>query len=528
MQIRFALIASVLVLALSGCGKEEPATPLSLVPESAIVSVVVTEPVAAVRNIDSYIAAGAPFLGAGIVEGEAAKLLELENLDSLGAVGLDPAGSIVFWMESMMPQSMVMAVSITDFPSFLALLGRLGLTFEPGQPLDKLDVFQAPSDNGTIYAAQSRGVALLSMNRAKLGELADALSPEAAVEVAPGSVFASFNIAMIGPMAASQIPMIAQSAASDPEMPPFAANIMDLYFDAAVVFLNQTQRCDITLAFGPEEIVVDQVVVFKEGSDLARLVVTPETPSLLDRIPAGQVLTAQVRLPGELAGIVMNSVYQAMGIEMDPAVVDIWTEMSGCAAMSFFNEGFMSFMAVYNLPEGSDLQGMTAMISDMTARAMAVMPPEMIGMVAFSPCAEAEVQGVPMMTNSFTVFVPGADGAVDTLAFNYWYAVLDDLFLVEVGDEPSGILQAAAGGFSPASEMPGLNPDAMGTYAMEIGGYLGMIRQLSPEDISLPETIPTLWVTGEMTAGNGIFRSTATIPGAELVTFAATLATWQQ
>jgi hypothetical protein len=41
--------------------------------------------------------------GHGIVEGEAAKLLELENLDSLGALGLDPAGSIVFWMESMMP-----------------------------------------------------------------------------------------------------------------------------------------------------------------------------------------------------------------------------------------------------------------------------------------------------------------------------------------------------------------------------------------------------------------------------------------
>lgn len=528
MQIRFALIASLLVLALSGCGREEPATPLSLVPESAMVSVVVTEPVTAVRNIDSYIAAGAPFLGTGIVEGEAAKLLELENLDSLGALGLDPAGSIVFWMESMMPQSMVMAVSITDFPSFLDLLGGLGLTFEPGQPLDKLDVFQAPSENGTIYTAESRGVALLSMNRAKLGELADALSPEAAVDVAPGSMFASFNIAMIGPMAASQIPMIAQAAASDPEMPPFAAGIMDLYFDAAVVFLNQTQRCDITLVFGPEEIVVDQVVVFKEESDLARLVVTPGTSSLLHRIPAGQVLTAQMKLPPELTGIVMNSVYQAMGMEIDPAVVDTWTEMSSCAAMSFFDEGFMSFLAVYNLPDGSDLQGMTAMIADMAGRTLAAMPPDIAGMVVYSPYVEAEVQGVPMMTNKFTVLVPGEEGAVDTLAFDYWYAVMDDLFLVEVGDEPSGILQTASGGFSPASEMPGLNPDAMGTYAVEIGGYLGMIKQFSPEEVSLPETIPALWVTGEMTAGDGVFRSVSTVSGAELVNFVGTLAIWAE
>ncbi len=70
MQIRFALIASLLVLALSGCGREEPATPLSLVPESAMVSVVVTEPVTAVRNIDSYIAAGAPFLGTASSRGK--------------------------------------------------------------------------------------------------------------------------------------------------------------------------------------------------------------------------------------------------------------------------------------------------------------------------------------------------------------------------------------------------------------------------------------------------------------------------
>ncbi len=322
MKMRSALIAFALVLALSGCRKEGPATPLSLVPEGAMVSVVVTEPVAAVRSIDAYIAAGAPYLGAGVVEGKAAGLLELENLDGLGDLGLDPGGSLVFWMENMMPQSMAMGVSITDFPAFLSLMGRLGLTFQPGQPLDGLEVFQASSENGTIYAAQSRGVALLAMNRAKLGEMADALSREPAVETASGSVFLSLNIAMFGPMAASQIPMIAQAAASDPEMSPLAAGIMALHFDATVAFLNQTRRCDITLTFGPEEITLDQMTVFNEGSDLAGLVVTPDVPSLLDRIPAGEVGTAQMKFPPELAGIVLNSVSRALGHEMDPAAAE--------------------------------------------------------------------------------------------------------------------------------------------------------------------------------------------------------------
>ncbi|MFO7626111.1 MAG: hypothetical protein R6V62_02490 [Candidatus Fermentibacteraceae bacterium] len=521
---RFAVFTCLVTLALSGCGSQEPANPLSLLPENAMVSVVLTQPVTAVRNMDAYIASGAPFLGENVVENAAVSYLGIDALDDLAALGFDPQGSVVFWMESMMPQSMAMAVSITDLTAFLSLLERLGLAFEPGEPIDKMKVFQAPSENGTIFVAESRGVALMAMTRNKLSEMSRALETEAVREVAPASIHSSVNIAMIGPMAASQIPMIAQAAATEADMPAFAGNLMTLYFDAAVVVLNQTERAEMTLSFGPETVTAHQTVFFKEDSDLARLVVTPDNPSLLDRIPAGQVMSAQVRMPPELTGIIMNSVYQAMGYSIDPAVADIWTEMGSCAAMSLYSDGFMRFMAVYVMPSGQDLSGMTAMIMDMAARSQSMLPPEMTGMLTFSPCETITVDGIEMMNSRFTVVIPVEEGSVDTLALSYWFASHDGLFMVESGDAPTAILQTVSGNFTPASGMPGLAGDGMFNYAMEIGGYLGIIRQFSPEDIDLPETIPTLWVTGGVSASDGVMESHTEVSGAELVNFIGSLA----
>jgi len=318
--------------------------------------------------------------------------------------------------------------------------------------------------------------------------------------------------------------MIAQAAATDAEMPAFAGNLMTLYFDAAVVVLNQTDRAEVILTFGPETITADQTVLFKEGSDLARLMVTPDSPSLLDRIPAGQVMSAQVKMPPELTGIVMNSIYQAIGFEIDPAVADIWTEMSSCAAMSFFSDGFMRFMAVYSMPQGQDLAGMTAMIMDMAARSQSMLPQEMAGLVSFSPCENITVDGVEMMNSRFTVIMTGEEAPFDTLTINYWFASLDGLFMVETGEAPTAILQTVSGDFAPASGIQGLSGDGMFDYAMEIGGYLGMIRQFSPEDIDLPEILPTLWVTGGVTAADGVMRSHTEVSGPELVNFIGSLA----
>lgn len=522
MMNRFAVLLCLVTLALSGCGRQEPANPLSLLPENAMVSVVLTQPVAAVRNMDAYVAAGAPFLGTGVVENAVAGYLEVENLDDVAALGIDPQGSIVFWMESMMPQSMAMAVSITDFPAFLALLGRLGLEFQPGQPLDKMAVFQATSESGTIYAAETRGVALLAMNRGKLSTLAGALEPAASVEIAPASVFSSVNVGMIGPMAASQIPLIAGEMNS--EMPPEAAELLSLYFDAAVVLLNQTLRYDMTITFGETDITAVQVLAFKEGSDLARLIVTPDNPSLLSSIPAGDVMSAQIKMPPELTGILMNAVYQAMGLSVDPALTAVWTEMSGCAAMSFFSDGFLRFMAAYQMPQGASLVSLTGMIMDMAERTMAMLPPELAGVVVFTPCEAVEVQGVSFMTTTFSVFMPEQEGLPDSIVINYWFAEHDGLFLVETGPEPAGILETIAGDFAPASGLPGISQNGMCDYAMEVGGYLSLIRQFSPEDISLPEALPVLWITGGVTAENGVLQSNTVVSGVELVSFIGAIA----
>lgn len=524
MMKRFAVLFGLITLVLSGCGRQEPANPLSLLPENAMVSVVLTQPVTAVRNMDAYIASGAPFLGTGLVEGTAAGYLEVENLDDIASLGIDPQGSVVFWMESMMPQSMAMAVSITDFPAFLALLGRLGLEFQPGQPLDKLAVFQAPSENGTIYAAETRGVALLTMNRGRLATLAEALQPTASLELEPASIYTSVNIGMIGPMAASQIPMIAQAASMEPGMPAFATDLMALYFDAAVVFLNQTQRYDMTLTFGETDVFASQVLVFKEGSDLARLIVTPETPSLLSRIPAGDVMSAQVKLPPELTQLVMNAMYQAMGLPLDPAVTAIWTEMSGCAAMSFYSDGLMRFLVAYQMPQGASLESMTGLIMNLAAESQTLLPPELAGMVVFTPCQSMQIQGIDFMASTFSISIPEQEGLPDSITLNYWFAEHDGMFLVETGVEPVGILRTVAGDFTPASGLSRISQDGMCDYAMEVGGYLALVRQFSPEDISIPETLPTLWITGGVTAGNGVLEAITVVSGVELVSFIGAIA----
>jgi hypothetical protein len=518
MILRLVFLTALIVLATSGCGRREPADPLSLLPENAMLSVVVTQPVFAVRNIDGYVASGAPFLGSGLVENEVAKYLGVLDLEDVSSIGIDPQGSIVFWMESMMPQSMAMAVSITDFPLFLAQLEKLGLQFQPGQAVDNLTVFQAASDNGTIYAAESRGVALLSMNRSKLSAMSQALDSKPQVDVEPGSILFSLNIGMIGPMAASQLPMIAQSIPMDSEIPGFAGDLMNLYFDAAVVFLNQTQRYDMRIVFGPDNIAFVQSMHFKEGSDLARLFVTPSNPSLLGRIPAGDVMSAQVKLPVELTTLVMEKVYGAMGFDVDPHLIQVWGEMSGCGAMSFFSEGIMSFLVVYEMPSGADLESMSRMIMEMAGEAQAILPPEMVGMVGYSPLESIEIRGVDFVNTSLNLVIPGEDGEEpEPLEISYWFAAHDGLFMVETGDEPSRILQVVSGDFTPASEIEGLYEDGLMSYAMEVGGYLNMFNQFSPEEVPLPADLPVLWVTGDVQGGNGVVTSSSMVSGSALV-----------
>jgi len=129
-----------------------------------------------------------------------------------------------------------------------------------------------------------------------------------------------------------------------------------------------------------------------------------------------------------------------------------------------------------------------------------------------------------MMNSRFTVIMTGEEAPFDTLTIDYWFASLDGLFMVETGEAPTAILQTVSGDFAPASGIQGLSGDGMFDYAMEIGGYLGMIRQFSPEDIDLPEILPTLWVTGGVTAADGVMRSHTEVSGPELVNFIGSLA----
>lgn len=523
MVLKSCLLAALILILVPGCGRREPASPLSLLPDNPLVAVVVVEPVSAVRNIDGYVAAGAPLLGTGLVENALAEILGIEGMDDLSSVGLDPEGSIVFWMESMMPQSMAMAVSVSDFSGFLELLSRLGLDFQPGQALNGLEVYQAASENGTVYAAESRGVALLSMSRNRLSSMSEALAPAEAGE--PGSLRFSMNIGMIGPMAASQLPMLARQTALEADMPGIAEDFIDLYFEATAAFLTQTLLGEARMVFSPDDVSIVQTVVFREGSDLAEMLVPPSTPSLLSRIPAGDVLSMQMRVPRRITTLLMEKLCEVTGLNLGPETTELWADMSSSAAMSIFREGHMSFIIAYQMPPGADLESVTLAMSEMTAEAMALLPSELDDTVMFSALEAVEVQGVSMKTFTFTLVPPETDEfPTDSMVFSYWYAQHDGLFLVESGEEPLRILSVVSGEYEPASGIEGLTGEGVFSYAMDIGGYFELIRQFSPDDIPLPDELPSLWVTGETWAEEGVLEFRTVVSGKELVYFISSIA----
>ncbi|MEA3266293.1 MAG: hypothetical protein U9P42_05050, partial [Candidatus Fermentibacteria bacterium] len=68
---RFILAAMLTAMLLTSCGSDvdsEQASSLSVVPDRAIVSIVVSDPAGMVRNIDGYIENGVPAMGANVLE----------------------------------------------------------------------------------------------------------------------------------------------------------------------------------------------------------------------------------------------------------------------------------------------------------------------------------------------------------------------------------------------------------------------------------------------------------------------------
>lgn len=484
---RFLVPALLAVLLVAACGEKpaEQANPLSLVPENAMVTVILNDPAGVVRNIDGYIEDGAPILGANMLENLICEQLAIPSLDSMPErYGFDPSGLVVFWMENAMPNSMGLAVSAPDLPLFLSLMEEMGAEFTDEEPVQGNPVYSIDTGDGTVYVTGSGGIAIMTMSRAKVETLLGSLSDQGA-EVAPTSFTMHLNLAMIGPMVAGQMPMartmIMQGLAEDPTMPEFVPGIMDVYMDGIQLVLTQTDQMEVVMEIGPEDLVITKNVTFLEGSELAGMMVPQGGRDMLALIPAGDVATVRFRMPREMASGITEAFTEVFASDVPMDNLDFWADMASNAGMAVYGDSPMHIVAAYDLQEGVTLQD----IADSYTEYMGIFTEAFQGageMGEFFTIADnglVDYEGTEFYSMSMDIEVD----TLSSMSFDYWMTIYDGALLLELAEEPSHLLDVVSGGYDPAS-LAG-SGDMSGE--MSLAGYLSMIMAMSPNGMDLPE-----------------------------------------
>lgn len=484
---RFLFPALFALVLLIGCGEQpsEQANPLSLVPENAMIAVTLNDPAGVVRNLDGYIEDGAPILGASMLENLICEQLGISTLDSMPArYGFDPSGVVVFWMESAMPNSMGMAVSAPDLPLFLSLMEEMGAVFTDEEPVKGNPVYSIDTGDGTVYITGSGGVAIMTMSAAKIEVLLDELSDEA-YDVAPTSLTMHFNLAMIGPMVAGQMPMartlMMQGLAEDPTMPEFVPGIMDVYMDGIQMVLTQADWVTVTLEIGPEDFVATKDFAFIEGSELAEMMISPGGRDMLELVPMGDVLTVRFRMPEEMAYGITSAFTEVFVQDIPEESMQFWASMASNVAMSMYRDTPMHLVAAYDLPGEETIEEIAAGYADYMAVFTEVFQENGAMADAFTIVDNGIVQidGVDFFSMSMEVSVD----TLSSMSFTYWMTVYDGALLLENAEEPRLLLDVVAGNYIPA-ELTGTG-DMAGE--LSLAGYLSLIMAFSPNGMEIPE-----------------------------------------
>ena len=504
------ILAAMLV---AGCGEgpSEQANPLSLVPDNAMIVVTLNDPAGVVRNIDGYIEDGAPILGANMLENLVCEQLAIPSLDSMTArYGFDPSGIVVFWMENAMPNSMGMAVSAPDLPLFLSLMEEMGAQLTDEEPVKGNPVYSIDTGDGTVYITGSGGVAIMTMAQTKLEPLIDRLSDQGG-EVLPTSLTMQFNLAMIGPMVAGQMPMartmMLQGLAEDPTMPEFVPGLMNVYLDGIELVLTQADVATVTMTIGPEDFSVTKDLVFLEGSELAGMMVSPGGRDMLELIPAGDVATVRFRMPEEISIGIIQAFTEVFSPGAESENLQFWAGMSSNAAVAMYDDTPMHLVAAYNLEE------------DVTLEQIAVMYSEYMDSFSSAFQSIGEIGEFFEIADNGIVQYEGADFyymsmaiEVDTLTsmnFDYWMTIHNGALLLEMAEEPSLLLDVISGDFIPAA-LTGTG-DIAGE--MSLAGYLGMIMAFSPNGMDLPEINSDVIIRWDGGFGDGGMHTVMTLNG---------------
>ena len=117
MKIFTVLSVSVAALIIA-CGAQPEegalASSLDVLPETTLFSIAIINPAAVISSVDGY-ASGVALLGENAVSGWILSALDCADISEVGSrLGVDIDGSMVFFMESMMPQSIGAVLTVTD------------------------------------------------------------------------------------------------------------------------------------------------------------------------------------------------------------------------------------------------------------------------------------------------------------------------------------------------------------------------------------------------------------------------------
>lgn len=539
--MKAAAVLIIFAMLLMACGGQPEeiadASPLAVMPDTpSLFSMALLNPAAVISALDGY-ASGVPLLGESAVSGWILSALDCADMSEVdGRLGIRTDGGLVLFMESMMPQSVGAALTVQDPDTFWS---NIGITPQPGEPLEGHDVSSIPVDFGSIYFCHTRGLLLAAGSRAALQSMLERMDGQPApglAELPDGSFYMSASIETFGPMVASQLAMIQPQLMSemtaagemDPEM---MQNMMGLYFDAIGLMLTDVSTWSCVVSFGPEYVSGSSTVEFVPGSTLDRYIVPVEAEDMTGLIPAGDVMVARLSLDPSTSAAAMNAVFDAMGLTDVPQdMVEFWAMSTSNTAVSMLYdpEVPLRVAGVYTMPEGSTLEDVKSAYETQFSMMSDFM--EMPGL-ELSPVEYAEYRGMNWVT--FGMNMDMAAFQPDTMeeesiyagdvSWTVWMTEQDGVLYMEMAPEPSTVADILDGTYqgdyaADMAEMGSFSDSAEMAVLLNMPGYLNMALAMSGLDVP-PVDFDPVWMEMELDITQGGMRSDFRFSGSEMTAF---------
>ncbi|MCD4774787.1 MAG: hypothetical protein K8S15_01905 [Candidatus Aegiribacteria sp.] len=537
-----AVLSVAFAALLVACGAQpdqeegSSASSLDILPENTLFSMAVVNPAAAISSLDGY-ASGVAILGENAISGWILSALDCSDMSEVKSkLGVDINGDLVFFMESMMPQSIGAALTVSDPDIFWA---NIGITPEAGEPLDGYEVSKIAVDFGNIYFCYTDGLLLGAGSRAGLQSMLasiDGSLPHGLPGIPDGSFYMYANIASFGPMIASQLamlePQILSEMTSDNDMDvELTQNVMGLYFDAISLILTETKSMSCVLSFEPEYITGFSSVEFVPGSSLDQYIIPVENQDMTNMIPAGNVMVGRLSLDPLTSTAAMNAVFSAMNIDNIPQnMVDFWaqTAKNTAISMTIDDENPMHIVAVYEMPEGSSLQDVKDAYDIQFSMLSEVM--EMPGLT-LSDVQYADYEGYEWITFGMNMDMTALqpDSVVNSMpltesvAWTAWMTVQDGILYLEMAPEPLTVPQLLDGTYQgeTAGEMPEMQSFSSSSemaMLLNIPGYVNMAIAMSGLEVPPIDSEP-VWLESSVDFVDGGMKQNFRVSGTGMTAF---------